>query len=108
MKQRNSETRDNKLQIRRRIIQQVEAKVEKKGRNLIVYPQECPLSLSICSWKKRGSKGWEDIEYCYAYAGHKDTVVNCGWRETFSKATSKNAKKSKKTVKPKTKRKHHG
>ncbi len=61
------------------------------------------MSLSICLWKQKGSQDWEEIERCYAYAGHKDGVVKCKWKETlFGKQERKKIRKIRKKVKGKT------
>jgi hypothetical protein len=83
-----------------RTIENIEARIKKKGRNLVIYPDKCPMSLSICLWKQNSSRIWDEIERCYAYAGHKDKLVKCKWKETFFNEKKTGKKRS--SVKSKT------
>jgi hypothetical protein len=86
-------------------IENIEAKVKKKGKNLVIHPQKCPMSLSICLWKQNGSnqdgsRNWKEIERCYAYSGHEDGTVKCRWKEIFLRPSGKRIKKKQGAVRP--------
>ncbi|GEM_PF-2990131 len=86
-----------------RTIENIEARVKKKGKSLVIYPHRCPMSLSICLWKQNGSnqdgsRNWREIERCYAYSGYEDGTVKCRWKEIFLSPSGKGIKKKRGAV----------